>query len=254
MPERRPLIAGNWKMNTKLDEATKLARSVADGVTLREKVEAECLVIPPFPWIVPVREVVAGSSVAVGAQKCAVEDAGAFTGEVSAAMLAPLCGYIVIGHSERRHVFGESDDVVAAKLQAVLRNGVTPILCVGETLEQRDGGEAGAVVERQISSALGEMPEDAIAGVVVAYEPVWAIGTGRAASPDDAARMADTIRATVAHIAGSQASSSVRILYGGSVNPANAGSFIGLEDIDGALVGGASLKAESFLEILDAAG
>lgn len=254
MPERRPLIAGNWKMNTTLDEATALARSVAAGVASRENVEAECLVIPPFPWIVPVRQAVEGSRVAVGAQNCAIEDAGAFTGEVSAAMLARLCDYIVVGHSERRHVFGENDEVVTAKLQAVLRNRATPILCVGETLDQRDSGEAGVVVKRQLTSALAGLPRESVAAIVVAYEPVWAIGTGRAASPNDAAWMSDAIRSTIAQLFDGVTSRAVRILYGGSVNPANAGSFIGLDDIDGALVGGASLKADSFLEILDAAG
>lgn len=252
MPDRQPVIAGNWKMNTSLDEAKRLAAAVVSGVKQRPSITAECVLIPPFPWIVPVHDAVSNSGVAVGAQDCATEDAGAFTGAVSAAMLAPLCTYIVVGHSERRHVFGETDATVALKLQAVLRNGAIPILCVGETLDQRDRGSANEVVERQLVSALNEVAPEVVARVVVAYEPVWAIGTGRAASPDDAQNMATQIRSTIHGIADERTAGAVRILYGGSVSPGNACGFVRLADVDGALVGGASLQADSFLAIIDA--
>lgn len=252
MSNRRPMIAGNWKMNTTLEEAKRLASDITHGTSERASGSAECVLIPPFPWIVPVSDIVSGSEVVVGAQDCATEDAGAFTGAVSAAMLAPFCQYIIVGHSERRHVFGESDATVALKLQAVLRNGMTPILCVGETLEERDLGAASEVVERQLTIALAGITSEVIGRMVVAYEPVWAIGTGRAASAGDAEHMALTIRSTIGAIASEQSANATRILYGGSVNPGNAAAFVQGDAIDGALVGGASLQAASFLAILDA--
>lgn len=248
---RKPIVAGNWKMNTSLEEARALAGELRSALATYAVVER--VLIPPFPWIVPVAETVAGSDIAVGAQDCAVEDQGAFTGEVSARMLAPLCDYIIVGHSERRHVIGESDEVVAAKLRAVLRNGARPILCVGELLEERERGEARAVVERQLRSALADVEVPDVLRTVIAYEPVWAIGSGRAASPDDAREMAVWIREVLSGFVGSEAVDQVRVQYGGSVTADNAAGFLTLPEIDGALVGGASLKADQFTQIVAAA-
>ncbi|MDI3341339.1 MAG: triose-phosphate isomerase, partial [Sphaerobacter sp.] len=183
----------------------------------------------------------------------ATEDQGAFTGEVSARMLAPFCRYVIVGHSERRHIIGETDEVVAAKLRAVLRNGLRPILCVGELLDERERGEARAVVERQLLRALDGVETGDVLRTVVAYEPVWAIGTGRAATPEDAREMAVWIRDVVARFVGADAASELRVQYGGSVTADNAAGFLTLPEIDGALVGGASLKAEQFARIVECA-
>ena len=248
---RKPIVAGNWKMHTSHEEAVSLARSLA--TTLAPFGVVERVMLPPFPWLVPVGAVIAGTGIELGAQDCAVEDQGAFTGEVSATMLAPLCRYVIVGHSERRHVLGESDALVAAKLRAALRNQLRPILCVGELLEEREGGQARAVVERQLETALEGVDVAGIGHLVVAYEPVWAIGTGRAATPDDAREMAGWIREVLGRHAGSAVADQVRIQYGGSVNPDNALGFLALPEIDGALVGGASLKADQFTRIVEAA-
>ncbi len=245
---RKPIIAGNWKMNTTCEEALALAEALVPVLT--NSPEIETVLIPPFPWIVPVSQVTDDSIVLVGAQDAAVEDKGAYTGEVSAWMLAPFCAYVIVGHSERRHILGEGDDLVAAKLRAVLRNGVRPILCVGELLDERERGEAFSVVERQLRSALSGLEPDQVTSIVIAYEPVWAIGTGRAAFPADAQEMASWIRRILAEIAGDSAAGEVRIQYGGSVTAANADGFLELPDIDGALVGGASLKAAEFAAIV----
>ncbi len=245
---RKPIIAGNWKMNTTCKEALALAEALVPVLT--NSPEIETVLIPPFPWIVPVSQVTDDSIVLVGAQDAAVEDTGAYTGEVSAWMLAPFCAYIIVGHSERRHILGEGDDLVAAKLRAVLRNGVRPILCVGELLDERERGEAFSVVERQLRSALTGLEPNPVTSIVIAYEPVWAIGTGRAAFPADAQEMASWIRRILAEIAGDSAAGEVRIQYGGSVTAANADGFLELPDIDGALVGGASLKAAEFAAIV----
>lgn len=250
VPMRKPIIAGNWKMNTTCEEALALAQVLVPDLSGFPAIET--VLIPPFPWIVPVSQVTNGSIVMVGAQDAAVEDKGAYTGEVSAWMLAPFCSYIIVGHSERRHIFGEGDELVAAKLRAVLRNGVRPILCVGELLEERERGEAFSVVERQLRSALTGLEPGEVTSTVIAYEPVWAIGTGRAAFPDDAQEMASWIRRVLTEIAGEPAADAVRIQYGGSVTALNARGFLELPDIDGALVGGASLKATEFSAIVAA--
>lgn len=248
---RTPIVAGNWKMNTTFDEAVALAQSAVAALVPYDGVER--VLIPPFPWIVTLARAVEATGILIGAQNCAIEDQGAFTGEVAARMLAPFCDYIIVGHSERRQILGETDEVVAAKLQAVLRNDLRPILCVGETLEEREQGSAEQVVERQIRAALGDVAADVLPQVVVAYEPIWAIGTGRAATPDDARDMANAIRRVIADLASAEVADQVRVQYGGSVNVENAAGFLSLPEIDGALVGGASLKAESFAAIVAAA-
>jgi triosephosphate isomerase len=242
---RTPLIVGNWKMNTSRTEALALAR----GVVASAPENVEVAICPPFPWLVDVQAALAGSKVRLGAQNCWSEPSGAFTGEVSPIMLAELCDLVIIGHSERRRILGESDQLVAAKLRAVLAAGLTVILCVGEDLETRQAGNELQFVEDQLTTALSGLTSDELSKCVVAYEPIWAIGTGVAAEPVDAQVMASMIRQAIpAGVAGT-----MRILYGGSVTASNAEAILSQGDVDGALVGGASLKLESFTEIMLAA-
>ncbi len=248
---RTPIVAGNWKMNTLLEEAKSIVSELAN-LQPRESI-TERVLIPPFPWIVPIHDQATATGFSIGAQSCATQDRGAFTGEVSAEMLAPYCRYVIAGHSERRHILGETDDVVAAKVGAILRHGMRAILCVGELLGEREAGNAQEVVKRQLISALDEVSGERFVDIVVAYEPVWAIGTGRAATPDDAQEMAAFIRATLAEIADTSTADAIRIQYGGSVNAGNAEELLSLPDVDGALVGGASLKPGDFSRIIDAA-
>lgn len=247
MPERRPFIAGNWKMNTTEAEAASLAREV-----VAETAGARCdvAVCPPFPHLAAVRDATAGSHVAVGAQDAYWEDSGAFTGEVSVPMLASYCRYVIIGHSERRQLFGETDETVRRKTEAVLRSSLDPIVCVGELLAERRAGETEAVLRRQVREGLSGL--DLSPRVTVAYEPVWAIGTGETATPEIAQAACALIRAEIRALCGDVADS-IRIQYGGSVNAENAAALLAQPDIDGALVGGASLKAAQFATIVAAA-
>jgi triosephosphate isomerase len=242
---RLPLIVGNWKMHTSRDEAVRLATEIAAGPVS----DVGLAVCPPFPWLVPVAAALAGSSIALGAQDCWTEPSGAFTGEVSPVMLAEVCRYVIVGHSERRRILGEDDDLVGRKLSAALAAGLAPILCVGEDLPTRQAGKASAFVRAQLESALAQRTEDEVRRCVVAYEPIWAIGTGVAAQPADAEAMAAEIRVVLRDTAGDGAAASVNILYGGSVTPANATEILAGPNLDGALVGGASLKPDSFLAI-----
>jgi triosephosphate isomerase len=244
------LVAGNWKMNLDRREAVALAGALA-GVA-RPSSPVEVAVFPPFPWIVPVRDIVANLHIAVGAQHCHTDVSGAFTGEVSAAMLADVCDYILAGHSERRHIFGESDEVVGAKVAAILATSAQPVLCVGETLDERKAGRAEEVVARQLDAGLASVEPGDVERLTVAYEPVWAIGTGVAATPDDAQAMCAFVRNWLVERFRSSGGD-LRVLYGGSVSPDNAETLFGRDDIDGALVGGASLKADSFRAIVAAA-
>jgi triosephosphate isomerase len=249
---RRPLIAGNWKMHKSLDEARELVRGIAKG--LPKDAAADVLVAPPFTALAVAVEAARGSAVAVGAQNAHFEAKGAFTGEVSPAMLVDAgCSHVILGHSERRQLFGETDTGVARKAVAALSHGLVPIVCVGETLDEREAGQTTAVVERQIERALRELSPDQVAGSVIAYEPVWAIGTGRAATPEQAQQVHADIRRRVAGSHGEAVAGALRILYGGSVKPDNAKVLLGQADIDGALVGGACLEAASFLAIIAAA-
>jgi triosephosphate isomerase len=242
--ERMPLVVGNWKMNTNQEEAVALASAIASGAPSG----VDLAVCPPFPWLVPVAAAVAGSGVAVGAQNCWKEQSGAVTGEVAPAMLVPLCRYVILGHSERRQVFEESDSLIAQKITAALAVGLQPIICVGESLATRRTGDAVMFVREQVVRALGGRTTDDLSRCTIAYEPIWAIGTGEAATPEDAQEMASAIRATVRGLAPDVAPG-MRILYGGSVNAGNAEELLAGEDVDGALVGGASLKADAFLAI-----
>ena len=245
-----PVVAGNWKMNTTLAEAAGLAADIRDGlgsVSPSSVSNVELILCPPFLHLNTVRETVAGSSIKVGAQNMHFEASGAFTGEIAPPMLQGICEYVILGHSERRQLFGETDELVNRKVKAAFQHGLRPILCVGETLEQREAGRAGAVVGQQLGAALSEIVD--ITGLMVAYEPVWAIGTGRAATPDIAAEIMDgPLLETLRSLFGS-AVADVPLLYGGSVNPGNVDGFAQQSCIHGALVGGASLQADQFLEI-----
>jgi triosephosphate isomerase (TIM) len=243
----QPLIIGNWKMNGTLSQASSLAGAIVQGIA--QKTPKVALVLaPPATALVAVQQRIARSGISLAGQNCHWEDNGAFTGEISPAMLADLgCTYVIVGHSERRHIFNESDEIIGRKLAAAIRNNLRPILCVGETLDQRTAGRTMEVILRQIQLALKELNESVIANLEIAYEPVWAIGTGHNADPNQIAEVHGAIRS---YLMSSPAKNSLRILYGGSVNPENAKELSRISEVDGFLVGGASLKPESFLAVL----
>ena len=256
MAGRRPLVSGNWKMNLDHLEAIHAARDLGLRLQPADVGGVDVSVHPPFTDIRSVQTVLEGEGipVALGAQNCADEDAGAFTGEVSPVMLAKLhVEYVIVGHSERRTLFDESDAVVAAKVRAVLRNGMVPVCCVGETVDERDVGLTEERLTAQVTAALTGVPAEAVAGMVVAYEPVWAIGTGQAATPADAQVACAWIRGVVASVAGEEPATRIRIQYGGSVKADNTEELMACPDVDGLLVGGASLDAAGFTEIVRAA-
>ncbi len=245
---RIPVVAGNWKMNKTVAETRALLSALIPGLRAVEGVEK--IVAPPFPALLAAREMLAGTDIGLSAQNMHWEESGAFTGEVAPGMVAELCRYVIIGHSERRAYFGETDESVNKKVAAALAHALVPIVCVGETLEQNQAGETAAVVSRQVSRGLGDVSLESPEGLMVAYEPVWAIGTGLACDPEAAQRVvAEVIRPALAALWGEETAQGVRVLYGGSVKPGNAAPFFAQPDIDGALVGGASLKAEAFLSI-----
>jgi triosephosphate isomerase len=247
---RQPLIAGNWKMNGSKSSAESLLNGVVAGA--RGISKTEIAVCVPYPYLYLGEQLLAGSSVHLGAQNVCTESGGAFTGEVAGSMLADFgCRYVICGHSERREYYGEDDAAIAKKLIRAAESGLTPILCVGETLQQRERGETDAVIAGQIDGVLEHVGIDAFAKIEIAYEPVWAIGTGMTATPDQAQAVHAFIRG---RIAGRSASigAGVRILYGGSMKPGNAVELLAQPDIDGGLIGGASLNAEDFLAICQA--
>jgi triosephosphate isomerase (TIM) len=249
---RTKFVAGNWKMFTTLATATRLARAVAEGVASEKRVRVA--VCPPFPYLAAVAEALRGSTVALGAQNLYPEKEGAYTGEVSPTMLLDVGARLVIlGHSERRHKLGETDLFINRKVLAALAAGLEVILCVGETLQERDAGSTYAILARQIQSGLAGVDENSLAGLVVAYEPVWAIGTGRNATPEQAQEAHAFIRGQIAANLGEESARRLPIQYGGSVKAENAASLLSQPDVDGALVGGASLKADQFLAIVGAA-
>ena len=251
--ERRPLISGNWKMNLNHFEALRLVQELSYQVTTDDVDVVDVSVHPPFTDLRTVQTALESDRIPffLGAQNCHFETSGAFTGEVAPPMLAKLgAAYVIVGHSERRELFAETDDMINKKVVAVLAAEMTPILCVGETLEEREAGEAEAKVERQVAAGLQKVPAEKVAGLVLAYEPIWAIGTGKTASAEDAQSMCAVIRSTVGSVFGTDAAAGVRIQYGGSVKPSNAAELLTQADIDGALVGGASLEAESFAGII----
>jgi triosephosphate isomerase len=250
---RTPLMAGNWKMNLNHLEAIAFVQKLAYSLSDKDFETVEVAVLPPFTDLRSVQTLVDGDRLRLvyGAQDLSAHDNGAFTGEVSGAMLAKLgCTYVVIGHSERRAYHAETDELVNAKVQAAARHGLTPILCVGEPLEVRREGGQVAHATAQLSAALQGIASDVARTLVVAYEPVWAIGTGEVATPDDAQEVCAALRTTLADLYSGDLSDGVRILYGGSVKPDNVGGIMAKEDVDGALVGGASLSVDDFAAIV----
>jgi len=246
---RTPVIAGNWKCNMRLDTAYELASAIRERI---EEVEGiEKIVCPPFIYLATVEVALSMSSIKVGAQDTHWEDDVAATGEVGPRQIEELCDFVIIGHSERRHQFGETDEMVNRKVQAALAVGLQPIMCVGELLSERETGSTAEVLVRQTRSGLGgvKIPD----GFIIAYEPVWAIGTGTAATAQDAEKAISLVRREVAGIFGEAKAETVRILYGGSVTPDNIAEFMSVDGIDGALVGGASLKVDSFAGIVEGA-
>ena len=243
---RVPLIAGNWKMNTTVTEAVALVRVMWGG--LGEIGGVEKVLCPPFVSLAAVAEIVKGSSVKLGAQNLFYEERGAYTGEISPPMLAELCEFVIIGHSERRNYFNENGGIVNKKVIAALKAGLKPILCIGEKLEENEAGKTEEVITGQMESSLAGIAE--LDGLVIAYEPVWAIGTGRAATGKQANETISVIRWNTSRLYESKIAQDMRILYGGSVTAANATEFMQQPEIDGALVGGASLKADEFLDIV----
>lgn len=244
------IVAGNWKMNLDRTESVKLARAVAEGADKHQAVQVA--VFPSLLWTAHVADALKNSRVSVGVQDCYTEEAGAFTGEVSPVSAATVCAAALVGHSERRHVIGESDELIAAKLRAVLHAGMTGYLCVGETLDEREDGQAREVTTRQLGAALDGLDANALDKIVIAYEPVWAIGTGVAATPDDAQEMCAVVRDWLVDRFGSPARQ-VPVLYGGSVNADNAPDLFGQLDVNGGLIGGASLDASAFTSIIEVA-
>jgi len=249
---RIPVIAGNWKMYKTPSEAVVLAKGIVKALSSLNG--PEVVVCPPFAALTAVGQVVAGSRIGLGAQNLHWAKEGAYTGEVSADMLRDIgCRYVIIGHSERRQYFGETDENVNKKSCAALATGLIPIVCVGETLAEREAGRADAVVEMQLKGALSGLSPEQVRRLIFAYEPVWAIGTGQTATPIQAEEMHAHIRKTIAMLVDAEIASGVRILYGGSVKPDNAKELLDRPEIDGALIGGASLQAESFAAIARAA-
>jgi len=250
---RKPLISGNWKMHHNHFEALQTVQKLSYLLHKEDHAHVDVSIHAPFTDLRTVQTAIETDKMELilGAQHCHFEEKGAFTGEVSPAMLAKLnVAYVIAGHSERREVFGETDDMVNAKVRAILKWGMTPILCVGETLEEREAGATEAKVAGQVRAGLAKVDAAAVGELVVAYEPIWAIGTGRTASAEDAQAVCAQVRATVAEVAGADAAAAVRIQYGGSVKPGNAAELMGQPDIDGALVGGASLDADEFAKIV----
>jgi triosephosphate isomerase (TIM) len=250
---RRPIIAANWKMHKTHLEAIQDVQKLSYLLSAEDAERVEVVVCPPFTALRSVQTLIDSDRLpyALGAQNVHFEDKGAFTGEVSPPMLAAVkCSYVIVGHSERRQLFGETDELVAKKVKAVFAHGMTPILCVGESLEEHDGGRTEEKVEGQVRAGLAGVPDQDAAQVVIAYEPIWAIGTGRNAEPADAGRVVDLIRSTLASLHSRTLADGVRVQYGGSVKAGNIRDFMAHPEIDGALVGGASLDPEEFALIV----
>jgi triosephosphate isomerase len=253
MTDRMPIIAGNWKMHHDHYQAIQVTQKLSYQLDKSDYERVDVVICPPFTDLRSLQTVLEADSIPIrlGAQNCYFEETGAFTGEISPVFLAKLgVSFVIVGHSERRELFGETDDDVNRKVKAVIKHGMTPILCCGETLDEREAGAAESKVQGQITAGLAGLSKAQVAAMVIAYEPIWAIGTGRTASSDDAQAMCAVIRAQVAEVAGAEAAASVRIQYGGSVKPGNIAELMACPDIDGALVGGASLDPDDFSRIV----
>jgi triosephosphate isomerase len=245
---RRPILAGNWKMNLTIAQATDFVRDIRRGLNDIKGVDR--VLCPPFTALAPVKDLLSATQIGLGAQNMHWEEKGAYTGEVAPGMLKELCQYVILGHSERRAYFGETDEGVNRKIKAALANGLTPIVCVGETEAEYDAGQTEQVVSGQVRGCLAGLAAEQVAGLVLAYEPIWAIGTGKAATAAGAGAVIGlTIRGTIARLYNEAVAQAVRVQYGGSVKPANVAEFMAHPDIDGALVGGASLKPD-FVELV----
>lgn len=254
MAARKPLVSGNWKMHLNHFEALKLVQELSYLVSKDDTEEVDVSVHPPFTDLRTVQTAIDSDRMPflLGAQHCHYEAQGAFTGEVAPAMLAKLnVSYVIVGHSERREIFGETDEMVNAKVKAILANAMTPILCCGETLDEREAGQAATKVKSQVMAGLSGLTAEQVGSLVIAYEPIWAIGTGRTATAADAQSMCAVVRATVADAFGAAAADTLRVQYGGSVKATNAHELLTQPDIDGALVGGAALEADSFARIVN---
>lgn len=249
MPNRTPFVGGNWKMNTDSTTGNALAKALASGLDSATAVEV--VVYPPFVYLRDIADSLAGSDISLGSQDAYFQPNGAFTGEISIGMLRDCSVKSVLtGHSERRHVIGENDTLVNKKTRAVLNAGLQAVLCIGETLEQRESGKTDAINEHQTRAGLEGVTKDQLSRVVIAYEPVWAIGTGKTATPEDAQNAHCNIREVIASMYDQEAADAIRIIYGGSMKPGNAGELMAMTDIDGGLIGGASLVADDFLSII----
>jgi len=249
-PKRRPIIAGNWKMNMTATQAKELASKLIPLVAAVK--DRDIVLGPPYTALQTVSEMIKGTNIGLSAQNLHWEDKGAFTGEISAEMLLDLgCKYVIIGHSERRQFFGETDETVNKKVKQALKKGLLPIMCVGETLTEREAGKLNDVINRQVTGGLKDLSADDMKKVVIAYEPVWAIGTGKTATPDQANEVHALIRQKVQSLYSAEIAEGLRIQYGGSVTPDNVSQLMAKPDIDGALVGGASLKPESFAALVN---
>jgi triosephosphate isomerase len=247
---RKNIIAGNWKMNKNLSEAFQLVSELKNELT-GKKLNAEVIVAPPSIALDAINSIVKGTNIKLAAQNMHSDDSGAFTGELSASMLKSVgCEYVILGHSERRTIFGESDEFINKKVIKAIDSGIIPILCCGESLEEREHGTTFEVVEKQLTAGLKGINNEQIAKIIIAYEPIWAIGTGKTASPEQAQEVHAFIRNLIAKLTSMEVAANVTIQYGGSVKPENAKELLGKPDIDGALVGGACLKAESFRDII----
>jgi triosephosphate isomerase len=246
---RIPIIAGNWKMNKTIAQAVELVEEIREPLAKVDGVEK--VVCPAFVCLYAVKEAIGSADIGLGAQNVYFQEKGAYTGEIAPNMIEDLCQYVIIGHSERRAYFGETDETVNKRIKVALAHGLTPIVCVGETLELRQAGETNAWVKNQVIAALAGLTAEQVRGLVIAYEPIWAIGTGVAATSQDAQEViGGVIRPTIVEQFGEATAQAIRIQYGGSVKPANAAELMSMPDIDGGLVGGASLKAEDFCEIV----
>jgi triosephosphate isomerase len=243
---RTPLIAGNWKMNTTVEDAVTLIKTMQPSLHKIQGVEK--VLCPPFVSLVAARAIVRGSSVKLGAQNVFYEEKGAYTGEISPLMLADLCDYVIVGHSERRQHFGETDEIINKKIKAAIKVGLKPIFCVGETMAENEADQTRKVIGRQLIASSDRLYY--LSGLVIAYEPIWAIGTGKSATGDDANRTIGFIRQFIHRLHGSGIANTARILYGGSVTSGNISEYMRKSEIDGALVGGASLKADDFVSIV----
>lgn len=250
---RKKVVAGNWKMNNDLSQSVNLISEIKNAVAGKE-LNAEVIICPPFISLETASALVKDTNVKLGAQNMYFEESGAYTGEISASMLKSVgCEYVILGHSERRAIFGETDEIINQKNKKAISSGLKPIFCVGETLEQRENGTTNQVIEGQVKNGLAEISAEELASVIVAYEPVWAIGTGKTATPEQAQEVHEFIRNLIKELYSADSAENLTIQYGGSVKPDNAQTLLAQPDIDGALVGGACLKAGSFIDIVQSA-